>query len=337
MLLEAHCRRALWFILTVLIHGPSCNVYYPGFKRNFWLEFSSPSPSSPAPPPPTHPPPPRPLFLSPGRNGSVQTVTLGRTTHIDCMVSNLHGHQVSWIRRRENEMSLLTTDRLVFSADNRYSVVQDTVAHNWRLVIQSAQERDTASYLCQVNTHPPATLLVQLIVIVPELTAVDDQGQPVSEKYFKPGSTILLRCLVTNYRPDFQAPVWRRGDLMVTTDNQKRNRVRVEYGQDGSLESRLYLTGADKADTGRYSCHIPGLSQVAPASVNLHITQGEETAAIQSLSSRPKLSLALLGFLLLLGPFQGGSFQGFQLLHLRPTPHLLLLLPCVHQVEQREK
>ena len=27
---------------------------------------------------------------------------------------------------------------------------QDTVAHNWRLVIQSAQERDTASYLCQV-------------------------------------------------------------------------------------------------------------------------------------------------------------------------------------------
>ena len=25
----------------------------------------------------------------------------------------------------------------------------------------------------------------------------------------------------------------------------------------------------------RYSCHIPGLSQVAPASVNLHITQGE--------------------------------------------------------------
>jgi len=61
----------------------------------------------------------------------------------------------------------------------------------------------------------------------------------------------------------------------MTTDSQKRNRVRVEYGQDGSLESRLYLTGAGKDDTGRYSCHIPGLSQVAPASVNLHITQGE--------------------------------------------------------------
>ena len=35
--------------------------------------------------------------------------------------------------------------------------------------------------------------------------------------------------------------------IIVTT-----NRVRVEYGQDGSLESRLYLTGAGKDDTGRW-------------------------------------------------------------------------------------
>ena len=33
-------------------------------------------------------------------------------------------------------------------------------------------------------------------------------------------------------------------------------RVRVEYGQDGSLESRLYLTGAGKADTGRWMMMI---------------------------------------------------------------------------------
>lgn len=32
---------------------------------------------------------------TPGRNGSVQTVTLGRSTSIDCKVSNLQGHQVS--------------------------------------------------------------------------------------------------------------------------------------------------------------------------------------------------------------------------------------------------
>ena len=57
----------------------------------------------------------------------------------------------------------------------------------------------------------------------PALSTVDDQGQPVREKYFKPGSTIVLRCLVTNYRPDFQAPVWRREDSMVT--DRDRNRL----------------------------------------------------------------------------------------------------------------
>ena len=74
----------------------------------------------------------------------------------------------------------------------------------------------------QVNTHPPTTLLVHLIVIVPRLTTVDDQGHPVEEKYYKPGTTILLRCLVTNYRPDFPAPMWRREESVVTDSDKTR-------------------------------------------------------------------------------------------------------------------
>ena len=46
---------------------------------------------------------------------------------------------------------------------------------------------------------------------VPELVAVDEMGQAVREKYFIPGGTIELRCLVTNYREDFALPVWSRG------------------------------------------------------------------------------------------------------------------------------
>ena len=52
--------------------------------------------------------------------------------------------------------------------DNNNS--QDTVAHNWRLVIQSAQERDTASYLCQV-IH---------IVVVDDDDDDEDDGDDVS-------------------------------------------------------------------------------------------------------------------------------------------------------------
>ena len=64
--------------------------------------------------------------------------------------------------------------------------------------------------------------MVHLIVIVPTLTTVDDQGHPVQEKYYKPGTTILLRCLVTNYRPDFPAPLWRREDAVVTDSDKTR-------------------------------------------------------------------------------------------------------------------
>ena len=51
---------------------------------------------------------------------------------------------------------------------------------------------------------------------------MDDQGHPVQEKFYKPGTTILLRCLVTNYRPDFPAPMWRKEESVVTDSDKTR-------------------------------------------------------------------------------------------------------------------
>ena len=48
-------------------------------------------------------------------------------------------------------MSLLTTNLLVFSLDSRLGVSLEPGQNNWGLVIQSAQERDSGSYLCQVR------------------------------------------------------------------------------------------------------------------------------------------------------------------------------------------
>jgi hypothetical protein len=62
-------------------------------------------------------------------------------------------------------MDLLTTDRLVFSADARYTLLYLPPDNNWRLVIKYASVRDSALYLCQVNTHPPTFITVKLIVI----------------------------------------------------------------------------------------------------------------------------------------------------------------------------
>ena len=49
----------------------------------------------------------------------------------------------------------------------------------------------------------------------------------------------------------------------------------MEYGSDGSLESRLYISGADKSDTGPYSCLMPGMESVMSATINISVTQGK--------------------------------------------------------------
>ena len=100
-------------------------------------------------------------------------------------------------------------------------------------------------------------------------------------------------------------------------------RIKVEYGSDGSLESRLYLSGADSEDSGQYSCLMPGMEAVTPANINISITtgnlhnlhdslrdvtyiEGEETAAIQSnkavrASNFPLAALLLMARLLYSG------------------------------------
>ena len=53
------------------------------------------------------------------------------------------------------------------------------------------------------------------------------------------------------------------------------SRIKIDYGSDGSLESRLYVSGAGRGDAGRYSCVMPGLASVQPANINITVTQGE--------------------------------------------------------------
>ena len=52
-------------------------------------------------------------------------------------------------------------------------------------------------------------------------------------------------------------------------------RIKIDYGSDGSLESRLYVSGAGRGDAGRYSCVMPGLASVQPANINITVTQGK--------------------------------------------------------------
>ena len=62
-------------------------------------------------------------------------------------------------------------------------------------------------------------------------------------------------------------------------------RIKVEYGSDGSLESRLYLSGAGSEDSGQYSCLMPGMEAVTPANINISITTGENNRNMDQVST----------------------------------------------------
>lgn len=72
--------------------------------------------------------------------------------------------QVSWVRRRGDELNLITFGRHTYSSDSRYSLEYQP-PNDWALLIQYANERDEGHYECQVSSHPPLVLLVYLTVV----------------------------------------------------------------------------------------------------------------------------------------------------------------------------
>ena len=72
--------------------------------------------------------------------------------------------QISWVRRRGEDIHLLSFGRHTYSADSRYSLAFEH-PNDWRLLIQYVSERDEGFYECQISTHPPLVRRVHLTVV----------------------------------------------------------------------------------------------------------------------------------------------------------------------------
>ncbi len=72
--------------------------------------------------------------------------------------------QVSWVRRHEEELHLLTVGMQTYSTDSRFSL-HFQHPNDWRLQIKYARPRDEGIYECQVSIHPPRIYTVRLIVV----------------------------------------------------------------------------------------------------------------------------------------------------------------------------
>lgn len=286
--MQTHLQGSFLVFVLILQDPTSCtgNGIYSSFRnRNFWLEYSTPpttkfpdyedyyydrggggSSTSPTTPDPG------PQFLDSASNHTLVQTPVSSTTFLHCEVEDLRDFQVSWFRKEDGILKVLTIGEETFLADDRFSSAFKS-PHDWRLRIRPTNSRDNGTYLCQISTHPPTLLVTNLQVIVPRVFLVDEERHEIQEKHYKPGSTIELHCIVTDYLPNFKEVFWKHGD-QILSQNSERGGISVKTTlHNTTVDSHLYLAMASAADSGTYSCNVANL---ASSALSLHILNGKQ-------------------------------------------------------------
>ncbi|XP_054285843.1 obscurin-like [Macrosteles quadrilineatus] len=206
------------------------------------------------------------------------TAQLGDPVVFHCKVNDLvDDASVSWLRRQDGQLLLLSVGVEVYSKDTRIAA-HLTPPNDWQLRLAAAQQGDQGGYECQVSSHPPIVQTVHLHVIVPELVIADERGLPIRNKFYNAGSTIELKCIISRVPHPSSAITWRHGTRTISSDTSRRGiSVKTEEDAEGAT-SRLFIANARTVDSGDYSC---SLGSLVSTSVAVHVLNGETPAAMQ--------------------------------------------------------
>ncbi|XP_065350932.1 uncharacterized protein LOC135946578 [Cloeon dipterum] len=210
-------------------------------------------------------------------NSTNMTLKIGSTATMNCRISLLQDKTVSWVRRKDGrELELLTVGLHTYTGDSRYTV-EFQYPNNWRLQIKYANKRDEGTYECQISTHPPRVIRVQLHIKAPQVQIVDEHGRPIFEKYYKADSTIQLACFVRHVSMVSSVVLWSHGNNTLNYDVSRGGiSVKTELMDEGA-NSSLAVARAEKGDSGNYTCSI---SATEAATVAVHVLNGENPAEL---------------------------------------------------------
>ncbi|XP_055535002.1 uncharacterized protein LOC129724286 [Wyeomyia smithii] len=200
------------------------------------------------------------------------TVQNGDDLFLSCRISLLQDKTVSWVRRKhgETDLQLLTVGKQTYSGDPRYTI-EFQYPNNWRLKIAAASKSDEGVYECQISTHPPKVIIYYLHVNAPEILIVDEEGEPLYDKYYEVGSTIKLMCRVRHMSMLRSAVYWIHNDNILNHDVQRGGiSVKTNLTNIGA-NSTLFVAKVNKQDSGSYTCSI-GPNQ--HYSVSVHVLNG---------------------------------------------------------------
>ncbi|XP_059047404.1 neurotrimin-like [Achroia grisella] len=199
------------------------------------------------------------------------TTQLGTHAYLPCKVRQLSNKSVSWIRRRDAH--ILTVDRFTFIADERFQAFLVEATDTWTLQVKYVQARDAGVYECQVGTEPKMSHFVQLNVVVPKIEIVGE-----SDLYVKAGSTVSLKCVITQALEEPAYIFWYHNDERVLNYDKSLVEIRMERVAPDTTVGNLIIYSPRREDSGNYSCSPSNLDS---ASVVLHVLSGEQPAAMQ--------------------------------------------------------
>ncbi|XP_015599051.1 lachesin isoform X3 [Cephus cinctus] len=203
------------------------------------------------------------------------TAIAGQTAELSCHVKHPGNRTVSWMRKRD--LHILTSSIYTYTSDSRFSVMHPETTDEWKLKIAFVQMRDAGIYECQVNTEPKMNLAFVLNV-----EAAQAKILGLEDIYVKKGSTISLTCTVNVQSTPPSSVSWFRGDDVIDFDSPSvhhRGGVSLETEKtESGTTSKLLVTQARLSDSGNYTCRP---SNANPASVMVHVLNGEHPAAMQ--------------------------------------------------------
>ncbi|XP_043283589.1 lachesin-like isoform X4 [Venturia canescens] len=199
------------------------------------------------------------------------TAIVGQKAELKCHVKHPGNRTVSWMRK--SDLHILTSSIITYTSDARFSVKHPEASDEWRLTIAFVQPRDAGVYECQVNTEPKMMLAFWLRV-----EAAQAKILGTTELYVKKGSTISLTCTVNVQSTPPSSVIWHHGGAVVDFDSPRGGvSLETEKTESGTT-SKLLVTQARSSDSGNYTC-VP--SNANPASVIVHVLNGEHPAAMQ--------------------------------------------------------
>ncbi|XP_063548659.1 lachesin-like [Cydia strobilella] len=182
----------------------------------------------------------QPEFVEPITN---LTVAIGRNATFRCLVQNLGGYRVGWVKADTKAIQAIHVH--VITNNHRVGV-----SHNgqtvWNLHIRNVQEEDRGQYMCQINTDPMQSQMGYLDVVIPP----DFISEETSSDVMVPeGGIVRVSCRARG----IPAPmvVWRRedgADIVLRDQYGGKNKVNMYK------EEVLTLSKVSRSDMGAYLC-----------------------------------------------------------------------------------